>query len=80
MEIKMSNEVQDSPTADSKSTITLNDIAAVVQILNVCTTRAVWKSQELSSVGQLYDRLVAFLEGAGVTMEPAVNPEEKDQQ
>ena len=56
--------------------ITLHDIAAVVQILDVCTSRAVWRPQELSGVGKIYDRLTAFLQGAGYNMEPAADQEE----
>lgn len=48
-----------------KPTITLQDIASVVEILQICTARGVWKATELSVVGGLYDRLTGFLEGAG---------------
>ena len=64
----MSEETQQEPERPS---ITLHDIAAVVQILDVCTARSVWKPAELSSVGRIYDRLSAFLEGAGYTTESA---------
>lgn len=49
-----------------KPSITLQDIASVVEIMRVVTDRGVWKVTELSAVGQVYDRLVAFLEAAGV--------------
>jgi len=49
-----------------KPSITLQDIASVVEIMRVVTDRGVWKVSELSSVGQVYDRLVAFLEAAGI--------------
>lgn len=51
-----------------KPSITIQDIASVVDILQVCTTRGVWRVNELSTVGQLYDRLTTFLEGAGVQL------------
>lgn len=49
-----------------KPSITLQDIASVVEIMRVVTDRGVWKVSELSAVGQIYDRLVAFLEAAGI--------------
>jgi len=60
----MENQNEESMDAE-RPTISLHDIAAVVQILDVCTARAVWKPQELSGVGKLYDKLVVFLDGAG---------------
>lgn len=61
--------------------ITLNDIASVVEILRVVTERGVWKVGELSGVGQLYDRLVKFLESAGVQVnQPESNATEPNQE
>lgn len=56
-----------------KPSISLQDIASVVEILRVCTDRGVWRINELSAVGQLYDRLVNFLEGAGVKVDQKNN-------
>lgn len=63
MEYSMSEE---SNSPEQRPSITLQDIASVVEILKVVTERGVWKVGELTVVGQLYDRLVSFLEGAGV--------------
>jgi len=52
----------------AKPSITLQDIASVVDILQVCTNRGAWRVNELTTVGQLYDRLTSFLEGAGVQL------------
>jgi len=49
-------------TSDNKATITLTDISAVVEVIRVVTERGVWKANELSVVGALYDRLTKFLE------------------
>jgi hypothetical protein len=57
---------EESTSAEQRPNITLQDIASVVEILRVVTERGVWKVNELTVVGQLYDRLVNFLEGAGV--------------
>jgi hypothetical protein len=35
--------------------VTLEFLVNVRNILDVCTTRSVWKSNELSTIGRLYD-------------------------
>lgn len=42
--------------------ISLADFAAMLQVIDVCTTRGGFRGEELSSVGQLRDRVSAFLE------------------
>ena len=44
--------------------ITLNDIASVVTIIDVVTTRGGFRGEELSEVGDLRNRFVAFLQAA----------------
>jgi len=56
----------ENPVNNERPNITLNDLASVAEILRVVTDRGVWRVTELSSVGQLYDRIVKFLESAGV--------------
>jgi hypothetical protein len=77
MEINMSDEAE-TTSPETRPGLTLTDIATVVQILSICTNRGVWKAQELSTVGQLYDKLVGFLQSAGVNVEENQN-EVKDQ-
>ena len=36
-------------------TVTLEFLVNVRNIIDVCTTRSVWKTNELSSIGRLYD-------------------------
>lgn len=78
MESIMSDESNNQETA--KPTITLQDIASVVEILRVVTDRGVWKVTELSAVGQVYDRLVKFLDSAGVNVNRADNADEKTEE
>lgn len=59
---------QDNPEIAAPN-LTLQDVAAVVQIFRILTSRGVWKAGELSTVGNLYDRLTKFLEAAGVQLE-----------
>jgi len=64
---------QEQPTPESeqaKPTLALQDLALMVQILQVGTKRGAWRAGELSSVGVLYDRLVSFLNSAGVQTKP----------
>lgn len=56
----------DTNTELKKPSINLTDIVQCVEVLRVCTERGVWRPNELSGVGQLYDRLTAFLAEAGV--------------
>lgn len=42
--------------------ISLADFSAALQVIDVCTTRGAFRGEELSSVGQLRDRLKAFVE------------------
>lgn len=42
--------------------ISLADFAAMLQVIDVCTSRGGFRGEELSSVGQLRDRVAAFLE------------------
>lgn len=62
-----------------RPSITLNDIASVVEVLKVCTERGVWKVGELSSIGQLYDKLNSFLEIASNQL-PKSDPSETNPQ
>lgn len=55
-------------TEAKKPSINLTDIVQCVEVLRVCTERGVWRANELSGVGQLYDRLTAFLTDAGVDL------------
>jgi hypothetical protein len=66
------SEVSTSGAAHEEApTLTLTDIANVVQVISLATQRGAWRPNELSSVGSLYDKLVVFLESAGVGVEPA---------
>jgi len=66
----VSSQVQE-PVETKKPSINLTDIVQCVEVLRVCTERGVWRPAELSGVGQLYDRLTAFLAEAGVDTEQA---------
>jgi hypothetical protein len=56
-----------SEEQSTRPTLNIQDIANVVELLRLVTERGAWRANELSTVGQIYDRLTQFLEGAGVT-------------
>jgi hypothetical protein len=44
--------------------LNLNDLVAMKNLIDVVTQRGVFKANELSSVGVLYDKLTMFLEAS----------------
>jgi len=42
--------------------LTVRDLAQIVEIIKVCSTRGAFRAEELSGVGLLYDRLNSFLQ------------------
>jgi len=44
------------------NTITITDLDAVKNIINLAATRGAFRGEELSMVGTMYDKLTAFLE------------------
>lgn len=44
--------------------LNLNDLAAIRNLIEVVTQRGAFKANELTSAGQLYDKLTAFLNAA----------------
>jgi len=68
-----------SEDLSNKPTLNIQDIANVVELLRLVTERGVWRANELSTVGQIYDRLTVFLEGAGVKFgEPSAAAETQE--
>lgn len=52
--------------------LTLQDLILVAQIIQLTSTRGGFRAEELSIVGDLYTKLVAFLEASGsVVRQPA---------
>lgn len=70
------NETQapvEATTEQAPVELTLNDIIAMHNIINVVVSRGAIKPEEMSVVGGVYDKVTAFLK-ANATTEPA--PEE----
>jgi hypothetical protein len=80
----MSEEVQ-TPAQDAVATaaqevgLSLQDISASVQVIDVVSQRGAIQGNELTAVGQLRDKLVAFLEAAKANGEDVQIPGQEDQ-
>lgn len=71
-EKKETPEVQEAETkevAQEQPGLTVNDLAMMVQVIQLATQRGTFKADELSAVGGLYDRVSKFL--AAVAPPPA---------
>lgn len=75
-------------TQEKPPTLGLSDLVNMAQIIQLATSRGAWKTEELSTVGLTYDKLIAFLESAGAVTrttaddaapspEPAADSKEK---
>ena len=61
----MSEEVNNVETeAEESVQLSLQDIATMVQIIDICSKRGGFEGPELEAVGGLRSRIVAFLEEA----------------
>lgn len=50
--------------------ITLNDLKNMLMVIDVCTQRGAFRGTELTSIGQLHDRLSVFVADAEAKMAP----------
>ena len=53
--------VVDAPEGGEQPQLSLQDLATVVQIIDICSRRGGFEGQELESVGGLRNRVVAFV-------------------
>jgi hypothetical protein len=71
--------VEAAPQQDQQPSLNLQDLILVAQIIQICSTRGAFKADEMANVGNLYTKLVAFLQSTGaLTPAPeATQTEEK---
>ena len=80
----MSEEVQ-APTEEQVAQaaqevgLSLQDISACVQVIDVVSQRGAIQGNELSAVGQLRDKLIAFLEAAKANGEDVQIPGQEEE-
>lgn len=67
--------VPPTPQQESPS-LTLQDLILVAQIIQVSSTRGAFKADELANVGELYNKLIAFLQSTGALTPAPANTEE----
>ena len=56
--------------------LTLSDLVLVAQIIQLTNQRGAFKAEELADVGNLYNKLIAFLQSTGA-LTPAPVPTEE---
>jgi len=49
--------------------LTINDIAAALQVIDIVTSRGAFRGDELSQVGALRDKLAAFVKASQASQE-----------
>jgi hypothetical protein len=56
------SETQDSLPAPDQVTLTLDDLSAVLSIVDVATQRGAFRPKEFTAVGKVYEKISSFLE------------------
>jgi hypothetical protein len=64
------------PAQQPASSLTLQDLVLVAQIIQLTTQRGAFKAEELADVGGLYNKLIAFLQSTGALTPPPAPTEE----
>ena len=64
----MSEETNNVPAPTSG--VTINDIAFLVQIVEIVAQRGAFKAEELSTVGAVYDKVKTFITSATQSAQP----------
>lgn len=63
---EVTNEVSNEPTEDNAqppvAELNINDLVALKNVVDVATTRGAFRANEMTAIGQVYDKLSRFLE------------------
>lgn len=70
----MSDQEPVTQAADQAPNLSLQDLLLVVQTIQVVTQRGAFRAEEMSNIGGLYERLVAFLQATGAIKQPDAQP------
>ena len=67
---KKEKQVEQAPVdaahqQEQQPSLNLQDLILVAQIIQICSSRGAFKADELANVGNLYTKLVAFLQSTG---------------
>jgi hypothetical protein len=69
----------ETPTT-TEAGLTIQDLSAVLQVIQVASSRGAFKAEELSSVGKVYDRVFQFLDSAGAIKKAPPSSETKSKE
>ena len=75
----MSDQVETPQTETPAPNLSIQDLVAVCKIMQIASQRGAIQVSEMSQVGPVYDRIVAFLEANGAVQRPAAPAEETAQ-
>jgi|FreactcultuFSWF8_1027224.scaffolds.fasta_scaffold04482_2 hypothetical protein len=72
----MADEIQDATITQTQEASTgpslqLSDLVLALQTIQACSQRGAVRAEEMTTVGGLYDRLLAFLEAQGAVTRSA---------
>jgi hypothetical protein len=70
-------EVQQETVAEQAPSLTLQDLVLVAQIIQIGSQRGAFRAEELADIGNLYTKLIAFLQATGA-LTPATPEEPKN--
>lgn len=75
---EIQTQKQQEPVADqSAPSLTLQDLVLVAQIIQIGSQRGAFRAEELADIGNLYTKLIAFLQATGA-LTPATPEEPKN--
>jgi len=72
-------EVRNQPVVATAEELTLNDLAVVLQIIDVCSKRGAFEGNELKDVGTLRNRIALYVNARVPAQEEAEGEGEADQ-
>ena len=63
-------EVTETGSPEAQAELTVQDLTALKQIIDVASQRGAFKPNEMMTVGQTYNKLEAFLNAVQATQQP----------
>jgi hypothetical protein len=72
----MTDNVETTQGAEAPA-LGLNDLAAIVQIIDICSKRGAFEGPELETVGQVRGRVAAFIQANAPAQEESEAPAEE---
>lgn len=76
MSITNTATTAETPAPQTGANLQLQDLVGLVHAVQLSASRGAFKAEEMSQIGALYDRLVAFLKNTGAIapVQPAQEP------